>query len=115
MATRVSEPEAFAPNDEEMAARIDRAELRAEEAVRSARRKFEGAYERTTKAAGKAYRDAMDFAYEKPAMAALVTFGAGLTMGYMLSGGRSRNYRGRIVPALATALADAVHEVFDGH
>ena len=123
MATRVSDPEAFAPagmsegdtHDEEMAAGVDEAERRAEQAVRSARRKFEGAYERTTKVAGKAYRDAMDFAYEKPAMAALVTFGAGLTMGYLLSGSKSRDYRGRVMPALATALADAVYEVFDGH
>jgi ElaB/YqjD/DUF883 family membrane-anchored ribosome-binding protein len=102
-------------HDEEMAAGMDEAERRAEEAVRSARRKFEGAYDRTAKVAGKAYRDAIDFAYEKPAMAALVTFGAGLTMGYLLSGSKTRNYRGRVVPALATALADAVYEVFDGH
>jgi hypothetical protein len=123
MATRVSDPEAFdAPGkgvssgiDEEMAAGMDEAERMAEEGVRKARRGFEDAYERTTRVAGKAYRDAIDFAYEKPAMAALVTFGAGLTMGYMLSGSKSRNYRGRIVPALATALADAVYEVFDGH
>src|SRR5262245_16422659 len=122
MATRLSDPEAFAPGmseadraEEEMTAGMDEAERQAEEAVRTARDKFEGAYERTARAAGKAYRDALDFAYEKPAMAALVTFGAGLTMGYMLSGGKSRNYRGRIVPALATALADAVYDVFDGH
>ena len=123
MATRVSDPEAFdAPGkdvssgiDEEMAAGMDEAERMAEEGVRRARRGFEDAYERTTRVAGKAYRDAIDFAYEKPAMAALVTFGAGLTVGYMLSGSKSRNYRGRIVPALATALADAVYEVFDGH
>lgn len=125
MATRVSDPEAFGTPaagvneggriDEEMAAGMDEAERMAEEGVRAARRGFEDAYERTARVAGKAYRDAIDYAYEKPAMAALVTFGAGLTMGYMLSGGKSRNYRGRIVPALATALADAVYEVFDGH
>ena len=125
MATRVSDPEAFGTPaggvdeggriDEEMAAGMDEAERMAEDGVRAARRGIEDAYERTARVAGKAYRDAIDYAYEKPAMAALVTFGAGLTMGYLLSGSKSRNYRGRIVPALATALADAVYEVFDGH
>ena len=121
MASRV-ESKGFAPagidedaglNQEDVRATMDEAEREAEEAVRSAKRRLEGVYERTSRVATKAYHDAMDFAYEKPAMAALVTFGAGLTMGYMLSNGRRRDYRGRIVPAVATALAEAVHEVFN--
>src|SRR5262245_3854212 len=114
MATRVSDPDAFAPTglsdaEEEMAAGMDEAAERAEEAVKEARDEFESAYARTARKATRAYRDAVDYAYEKPGMAALITFGAGLTMGLMLSGGRGRrSYRGRIVPALATALADAV-------
>jgi ElaB/YqjD/DUF883 family membrane-anchored ribosome-binding protein len=121
MASRV-EREGFAPagmseetglNQEDIGATMDEAERRAEEAVRGAKQRLAGVYERTSRVATKAYQDALDFAYEKPAMAALVTFGAGLTMGYMLSNGKSRNYKGRIVPAIATALAEAVHEVFD--
>src|SRR5712692_2331339 len=116
MATRVSDPDAFAPaglNDE-----VDikeEAERKGEEAVRKAKQRIESAYKSSSRVASKAYSDAIDYAYEKPGVAALVTFGAGLTVGYMLSNGRGRSYRGRIVPALATALADAVHEVFDGH
>jgi ElaB/YqjD/DUF883 family membrane-anchored ribosome-binding protein len=116
MASRV-ETEGFAPaglNEDDVAASMDAAEREAEQAVRTAKQKLEGAYERTSRVATKAYHEALDFAYEKPAVAALVTFGAGLTMGYMLSNGRSRDYRGRIVPAIATALAEAVHEVFNG-
>jgi ElaB/YqjD/DUF883 family membrane-anchored ribosome-binding protein len=117
MASRI-EREGFATaglNEEDVAARIDEAERKAEDALRTAKQRLEGAYESTSRVATKAYHEALDFAYEKPAIAALVTFGAGLTMGYMLSNGRgSRNYRGRIVPAVATALAEAVNEVFNG-
>jgi len=120
MATRVSDPEAFAPaglNQDDIAATMEEAERKAEAAVRSARQKLEGAYESGSRVASRAYRDALDYAYEKPAVAALVTFGAGLTMGYLLSNGRSRgsqDYRGRVVPAVATAVAEAIHEVFNG-
>lgn len=118
MASR-SEVEGFVPaglDAEDVAASMEEAERKAEEAVRTAKQKLNGAYEHTSRVASKAYHEALDFAYEKPALAALVTFGAGLTMGYMLSNGRSSrdNYRGRIVPAVATALAEAVHEVFNG-
>ena len=120
MASRV-ETEKFAPagmNDEavlkeDIGATMDEAAREAEEAVRGAKQRLEDVYERTSRVATKTYQGALDFAYEKPVMAALVTFGAGLTMGYMLSNGKSRNYRGRIVPAVATALAEAIHEVFD--
>jgi ElaB/YqjD/DUF883 family membrane-anchored ribosome-binding protein len=116
MASRV-ETEGFAPaglDEEDVAATMDEAERNAEEAVRKGKQRLEDVYDRTSRVATKAYHEALDFAYEKPAIAALVTFGAGLTMGYMLSNGRSRDYRGRIVPAVATALAEAVHEVFNG-
>lgn len=116
MASR-SEAEGFAPaglDEEDVAASMEEAARKAEETVRTAKQKLHGAYEHTSRVASKACREALDYAYEKPAMAALVTFGAGLTMGYMLSSGRSRSYRGRIVPAVATALAEAVDEVFNG-
>jgi len=93
----------------------ERASRQAAEAVRATKEKLSEAYERTAQAATRAYDEALDYARENPGMAALAAFGVGLGLGFWLGGSdRSRGYRGRILPAMAVAVADALHEVFDG-
>jgi hypothetical protein len=83
--------------------------------VRQAKEKLSGAYERTSEAATRAYQDALSSASENPGLSALVCFGVGVSVGLWLSTmTRSRSFRDRIVPVLATAVADAVKEFADG-
>jgi hypothetical protein len=92
----------------------ERAEREAGRAVRNAREKLSGAYERTSEVAGRAYQDALESARENPGMSALVCFGVGVTVGLWLAGmSRPRGFRDRVLPVLATAMADAVREIAD--
>jgi ElaB/YqjD/DUF883 family membrane-anchored ribosome-binding protein len=79
-----------------------------------AKEKITDAYERTSQTAGRLYRDALDYGREHPGTAILVAFGAGVGLGAMLAdGGRESRYRRNIVPAIATAMAEAVLDIFD--
>ena len=90
----------------------ERAEREAGRAVRNAKVKVADAYERTSAVAGRAYQDAMQSARENPGLSALVCFGVGVSVGLWLSGmSRPRGFRDRVLPVLATAMADAVREI----
>jgi len=90
--------------------RVDEAKAR----MADTKRKIADAYERTSETANRLYQDALDYGREHPATTMLVAFGAGVGLGMMLSdGGRSSRYRRNIVPAIATAAAEAVLDIFD--
>ena len=92
----------------------ERAAREAGRTVRNAKEKLTGAYERTSDVANRAYREAIDSARENPGMTALVCFGAGVAFGLWLSGmSRPRGFRDRVLPVLASAMADAVREIAD--
>jgi len=95
---------------DEMRERVDEVKTRAADA----KRKIADAYERTSETASRLYQDALDYGREHPGTAMLVAFGVGVGLGLMLSdGGRSTRYRRNVVPALATAAAEAVLDIFD--
>src|SRR5262245_218046 len=93
---------------------VEEVEHKAAEKLRAARRRLSDAYDRTAQVANRAYSQTIDYARDNPGITALVTFGAGIGIGMLLAGGDRgyARYRGRIVPALATAAAEAVLEVF---
>ena len=94
---------------------FDRTRREVGRTVRQAKEKLSDAYERTSDAASRAYQDALASASENPGLTALVCFGVGVSVGlWLASMTRSRSFRDRIVPVLATAVADAVKEFADG-
>jgi hypothetical protein len=94
---------------------FDRAKHEVGRTVRQAKEKISDAYERTSEVASRAYQEAIHSASENPGLTALVCFGVGVSVGLWLSTmTRSRSFRDRIVPVLATAVADAVKEFADG-
>ena len=100
---------------EDVSREFDRTARNVGRTVRQAKEKLSDAYERTSEAANRAYREAMTSASENPGLTALVCFGVGVSVGLWLSSmTRSRGFRDRIVPVLATAVADAVKEFAAG-
>jgi ElaB/YqjD/DUF883 family membrane-anchored ribosome-binding protein len=95
----------------------EQARERAEEAkdrIGEAKERITDAYERTSRTASRLYQDAMDYSREHPGTAALVAFGAGIGLGMLLGdGSRESRYRRSFVPVLATAVAEAVLDIFD--
>jgi hypothetical protein len=87
----------------------------AKESLRDARERMEGAYARTADKASRFYDDALGFSRENPGTVALVALSTGIGIGMWLGSERSRPRfdRQRGVRALATAVAEAVREVFD--
>src|SRR5262249_13588315 len=82
--------------------------------VADAKRKIADAYDRTSETASRLYQDALDYGREHPGTAMLIAFGVGVGLGVMMSdGGRSPRYRRNVVPAIATAAAEAVLDIFD--
>jgi hypothetical protein len=94
------------------AGRYDRAS-EAGRAVRQARERVADAYGRTAETAGRVYDRAIDFGRENPGTATLLALGAGVAVGLWLAGG-DRGYRDRVVPTLATRVAEAMLDIFDG-
>jgi ElaB/YqjD/DUF883 family membrane-anchored ribosome-binding protein len=95
---------------DEVRERVDEAKAR----MGDAKRKIADAYDRTSETANRLYQDALDYGREHPGTAMLVAFGVGVGLGVMLSdGGRSTRYRRNVVPAIATAAAEAVLDIFD--
>jgi hypothetical protein len=93
----------------------ERAAREAGRTLRNAKDKLSGAYERTSEVANRAYHEALDSAKENPGLSALVCFGIGVGVGLWMSGmSRPRGFRDRVLPVLATAMADAVREIADG-
>jgi hypothetical protein len=83
--------------------------------MRRAKERLTGAYDRTSDMATRAYREAQKGVRQNPGLTALVALGAGVGVGFMLAGvNRSRSFRARALPVLATAIADAVHEIVNG-
>jgi ElaB/YqjD/DUF883 family membrane-anchored ribosome-binding protein len=92
---------------EEMKGRVNRT-------LRQAKDKVSDAYERSSDAVGRAYSRAMDYSKENPQTATLVALGAGVGIGLLLGWAMpARSRYPRLLPAVATALADAVLDVFD--
>jgi hypothetical protein len=81
--------------------------------VRQARERLSDAYGRTAETAERVYDRAIDFGRENPGTATLLALGAGIAVGLWLGGGE-RSYRDRIVPTLATRVAEAMLDIFDG-
>jgi ElaB/YqjD/DUF883 family membrane-anchored ribosome-binding protein len=95
----------------------EQARERTEEAkdrIGEAKERIADAYGRTSQAASRLYRDAIDYSREHPATAALVAFGTGVGLGMLLGdGSRDSRYRRSFVPVMATAIAEAVLDIFD--
>jgi ElaB/YqjD/DUF883 family membrane-anchored ribosome-binding protein len=101
-------------HEERQRQRAAEAAAEARTRMADAKEKITDAYERTSETAGRLYRDALDYGREHPGTAILVAFGAGVGLGVMLAdGGRESRYRRNIVPAIATAMAGAVLDIFD--
>jgi hypothetical protein len=98
----------------DVAREFDRTTRNVGRTVRQAREKLSDAYGRTSEAATRAYQEALSSASENPGLTALVCFGVGVSVGmWLASMTKSRSFRDRIVPVLATAVADAVREFAD--
>jgi hypothetical protein len=99
----------------EVSREFERSRREVGRSVRQAKEKLSDAYEKTSEAASRAYQEAITSASENPGLSALVCFGVGVSVGlWLASMTRSRSFRDRIVPVLATAVADAVKEFADG-
>ena len=83
------------------------------EQLREARRRIARAYDKTRGAASRWYDDALGYGRENPGASMILAFGAGVGVGALLFMDRRPPYRRRVMPAIATALTDVLHEVFD--
>ena len=86
----------------------------ATEKLRQAKEKVTDAYDRTADRAARVYRDARSYAQDHPDVAAAACFAVGMGVGVMVAGRNGRSYQRGLVPVFATALAQAVLDVFDG-
>lgn len=81
--------------------------------MREAGERLSDAYGRTAETAERLYDRAIDFGRENTGTATLLALGAGIAVGLWLASG-DRGYRDRIVPTVATRMAEAVLDIFDG-
>lgn len=89
------------------------ARYRVKRTVQEARAQIGTAYEKSAQAANRAYQSAMEYSRENPGTATLVALGAGFGLGILFGSQFGRRGRGEILPVIATAVADAVLDVFD--
>jgi len=95
--------------------RFEGEKRRVSEKLRGAKGRLSDVYGRTSETADRVYHEILDFGRANPGTAALVALGAGISVGlWLASGDRSSSYRRRIVPSLATHVAEAVLDVFEG-
>jgi len=83
------------------------------EQLGEARRRIARAYDKTRGAASRWYDDAVGYGRQNPGASMILAFGAGVGVGALLFMDRRPPYRRRVMPAIATALTDVLHDVFD--
>jgi hypothetical protein len=95
--------------------RFEGASRRASEKLGGAKRRLSDVYGRTSETADRLYHEVLEFGRSNPGTATLVALGAGIGVGLWLANGdRSSRYRRRVVPSLATHVAGAILDIFDG-
>ena len=92
----------------------NRYETGGERTFRQAKERLSDVYGRTAESAERIYDRTIDFGREYPGTATLLALGAGIAVGLWLGSGDRSGYRDRIVPTLATRVAEAVLDIFDG-
>src|SRR5262249_21749458 len=81
--------------------------------VHEVRERLSDVYGRTAETAERVYDRAIDFGRENPGTATRLAPGAGTAVGLRVGRGEG-GYRARLVPTVATGVAEAVLDIFDG-